>query len=111
MELEYPVQILDGISTEPEVRWRYFCTAEEVEWKGSTAVRYLILLVLPRLYTLECTQPVLVSGVHVHFLFEVARYPGFSRSTNLDSKLIKLLVLVKILANSPFWESRTVHSP
>ena len=62
MELEYPVQVASGISTEPEARWWYVCTAEEVEWKGSTAVRYLILWVLPRPYTLECTQKALVSG-------------------------------------------------
>ena len=42
MELEFLVQVTTWISTEPEVRWWYFCTAEEVEWKGSTAVRYLI---------------------------------------------------------------------
>ena len=59
MDLEFPALVTSGISTEPEVIWWYFCTAEEVERKGSTAVRYLILLVLPRPYTLECT---LVSG-------------------------------------------------
>ena len=62
MELEFPVQVNSGISTEPEVIWWYVCTAEEVERKGSTAVRYLILLVLSRPYTLECTQQALVSG-------------------------------------------------
>ena len=62
MELEFPVQVTTGISTEPEVRWWYVCTAEEVEWKESTAVRYLILLALSRPYTLECTQQALVSG-------------------------------------------------
>ena len=69
MELEFPALVISGISTETEVRWWYVCTAEEVERKGSTAVRYLILLVLPRPYTLEYTQQALVSGVHVHFLF------------------------------------------
>ena len=33
-----------------------------MEWKESTVVRYLILLALPRPYTLECTQQALVSG-------------------------------------------------
>ena len=42
MELEFPVQVATGIFTETEVRWWYICTAEEVEWKGCTAVRYLI---------------------------------------------------------------------
>ena len=61
MEVEFPVRVNSGISTEGEVRWWYVCTAEEVEWKGSTTVRYLILLVLPRPYTLECTLQALVS--------------------------------------------------
>ena len=62
MKLEFPVGVASRVSTEPEVGWWYLCTAEEVEWKGSTAVRYLILLVLSRPYTLECTQQALVSG-------------------------------------------------
>ena len=62
MELEFLVQITSGISTETEVRWRCVLTAEEVEWKGSTVVRYLIFLVLSRPYTLECTLQTLVSG-------------------------------------------------
>ena len=65
MELEFPVQINSGISTDPEVRWWYVYTAEEVERKGSTVVRYLILLVFSRPYTLECTQQALVSGASV----------------------------------------------
>ena len=43
--------------------------------------------------------------------FKVARYPVFSRSTNLESKLIVFFVLLKFLAHSPFWESQTVHGP
>ena len=42
---------------------------------------------------------------------KVARYPVFSRSTNLESKLIVFFVLLKFLAHSPFWESQTVHGP
>ena len=38
--------------------------------------------------------------------FKVARYPVFSRSTNLESKLIDFL-----LAHSPFLESQTVPAP
>ena len=34
--------VRSGSSIEPEVRWWFVCTAEEVEWKGSTAVRYLM---------------------------------------------------------------------
>ena len=42
MELELPALVPGGISTEPEVRWWYVCTVQEVERMGSTAVRYLI---------------------------------------------------------------------
>ena len=62
MELEFLVQVAGGISTEPEVRWWYVCTGEEVERKGSTTVRYLMQWRLSRPYTLECTQQALVSG-------------------------------------------------
>ena len=67
-ELEFPAtkltirHVRSGSSTEPEVRWWYAWTAEEVEWKESTAVRYLMQRMLPRPYTLECTQQALVSG-------------------------------------------------
>ena len=74
MELEFPVQVTTGISIEPEVIWRYFCTAEEVEQKGSTTVKYLILLVFSRPYVLECTQQALVSRacklLHNYFNFQ-----------------------------------------
>ena len=69
MELEFPVgllmlhQVKGGISTETEVRWWYVCTAEEVERRGSTAVRYLMQYMLSRPYTLECTQQALVSAI------------------------------------------------
>ena len=63
MEVGFSVMVGSGISSEPEVRWWYVCTAEEVEWKGSTAVRYLMQSMLPRPYTLECTQQALVSGM------------------------------------------------
>ena len=33
-----------------------------MEWKGFTAVRYLMQQMLPRPYILECTQQALVSG-------------------------------------------------
>ena len=62
MELQFLAMVHSWICTEPEVRWWYVWTAEEVERKGSTAVRYLIHLMLPRQYTLECTQQALVSG-------------------------------------------------
>ena len=57
MELEFPVMV---ISTEPEVRVWYFWTVEEVEWLGSTAVRYLIQWMLSRPHTLEFTQQAMV---------------------------------------------------
>ena len=80
MELEFPVQVSSGISTEPEVRWWYFCNAEEVEQKGSTVVWYLILLVFSRPYTLECTQQALVSGPCklLHNYFNSQPFPPFS---------------------------------
>ena len=68
MELVFPVgllmlhQVSSGTSSEPEVRWWYVWTVEEVEWKGSTTVRYLMQWMSPRPYTLECTQQALVSG-------------------------------------------------
>ena len=40
---------------------------------------------------------------------KVTHSPVLLRSTNLESKLIKLFVFVKILAYIPFWESQTVH--
>ena len=42
MELEFPAVVSSQISTEPEVRWWYFWTANKVERMGSTTVRYLI---------------------------------------------------------------------
>ena len=56
MKLDFPAMVNSGISTEPEVRWWYFCNVEEVEWMESTAVRYLTQWMLPRPYTFECTQ-------------------------------------------------------
>ena len=66
MELEFPAVVNSGISTEPEMRWWYVWTADEVERMGSTAVRYLIQWMSTRTYTLECTQQAGVSDI-VHF--------------------------------------------
>ena len=60
MEVGFLVREISGTSSEPEVRWWYFCIVEEVERKGSTAVRYLMQRLLPKLSTLECTQQALV---------------------------------------------------
>ena len=62
MELEFLAVVPSGTSTEPQVRVWNFCTAEEVERMESTAVRYLMQWMLPRPYTLECTQQALVSA-------------------------------------------------
>ena len=64
MELELILQgkVQTGTSTEPEVRWWSLCNAKEVERMGSIAVTYLIQCMLPRPYTLECTQQALVSS-------------------------------------------------
>ena len=76
MELEFPVWVITRISTGTEDRWWYVCTAEEVERKGSTAVRYLIQWMLPRPYTLECTQQALVSDMCNRFwsILQSTRY-------------------------------------
>ena len=66
MELEFPAMVT---STEPEVRWWYVWTADRVERMESTAVRYLIQWMLPRLYTLECTQQAGVSDIVCTLLF------------------------------------------
>ena len=60
IKLESPVETQSGTFIELEVRWWYVWTAEEVEWKGSTTVTYLIQRMLPRPYTLECTTQALV---------------------------------------------------
>ena len=89
MELKSPVRVASGVSTEPEVTCWYVSTAEEVERMGSTAVRYLIHSMLPRPYTLDCTQQtlVLVSGnvytlllgsIIMNFSFRLL-WPGYTR--------------------------------
>ena len=65
MELDFQPMVQVGISTEPEVRWWYICIAEEVEWMGFTAVRYVIWRVYSRPYILECTQWTEVSDIVV----------------------------------------------
>ena len=55
-----PMGIWILLFTEQEVRWWYVWITEEVERKGSTAVRYLIQWMLHRPYTLVCTQQTLV---------------------------------------------------
>ena len=57
---EIPIVVDFVISTWMHIIWWYVWTTEEVEWKGSTCVRYLIQWTLPRPYTLECTQQALV---------------------------------------------------
>ena len=42
MKLEFPVEGTSGVSTEQGVIWWCLCITEEVEWMGSTAVRYLM---------------------------------------------------------------------
>ena len=63
MELEFRVRGTSGTSTEAEVRWWCSCIVEEVEWRGSTTVRYLIQCMSLRTYTLECTQQTVVSDL------------------------------------------------
>ena len=64
MELEFPAVVASGIFTEPEVKWWFKCTAEEMGRMGSTTVRYLMQRMLTRPYTLECIQQALVSGTY-----------------------------------------------
>ena len=62
---------------------------------------------------------VLVLWLHLHDIglgitvteIKVAENPVVSRSTNLESKLIRRLCLVKLVANNQFWESSSVHCP
>ena len=79
MELEFTMkihQVRSGMSMDPEARWWYVCTAEEVERRGSIAVRYLILWVSFRPYTLECTQ---VSGTCILHSVQLLSYCKYSR--------------------------------
>ena len=41
MEIDFSMRMLIAQSIDAEVRWWYKCIVEEVEWKGSTVVRYL----------------------------------------------------------------------
>ena len=86
MEVEFlPAGIWILLFKQPEVRWWYVWTVEEVEWMGSTAVRYLIQWMLPRPYTLECTQqtPVMVSNTFmIHSCsVQLSSYCGVQPST------------------------------
>ena len=74
MELEYPAVVASGIFTEPEVKWWFKCTAEEVEWMVSSAVRYLMQRMLTRSYTLECIQQAVVSGAYTLLFCSIIVY-------------------------------------
>ena len=74
MELELLVVVNSGTSTEPDVRWWYFCSAGEEEQLESTTVMYM------KTYMLECTQPILVS---------------FLSMCTLNSNIVYLLVILK----------------
>ena len=63
------LQAYSGISTEPEITVWYLCTEGEVERMESTAVRYLMLWVLSRQYTLK--QP-LVSNLCIQSTYNIA---------------------------------------
>ena len=65
MELELLVVVNSGTSTEPDVRWWYFCSAGEEEQLESIAVMYM------KTYMLECTQPVLVSEFSLTVLTQI----------------------------------------
>ena len=67
MELEFLVVVSSGTSTEPEVRWWYFCSAGEEEQLESTTVMYM------KTYMLECTQPILVSKFSLTILTQIKR--------------------------------------
>ena len=64
MELESPHQAYSGNSTVITCfhTW-YICTAEEVVWLESTAVKYLVDQILSRPYTLVYTHQTLVSVI------------------------------------------------
>ena len=94
MELEFLVGVLMLMehSIEPEVRWWYICIVEEVEWKGSTTVRYLIQQIFIRPYILECTTQAMVSyRITVEFEFE------FQAQAFCNCKFLVLVVMCCIL--------------
>ena len=68
MELEFPHQAYSGNSIVYHTVTTYFgmwfiCTAEEVVWLESSAVKFLVQQILSKPYTLEYTQQTLVSGI------------------------------------------------
>ena len=64
MELESPHQAYSGNSTVRTCfRTWYICTAEEVVWLESTAVKYFVEQILSRTYTLVYTHQTLVSVI------------------------------------------------
>ena len=64
MEVEFPHQGYSGNSTvRTYFGMCYICTAEEVVWLESTAVKYLVQQILSRPYTLVYTHQTLVSGI------------------------------------------------
>ena len=60
MEPGFQALLNSGSSSEPEVRWWYFCTAGEVEWMESIAAIYLVKMKTHTDFMLECIQPLLV---------------------------------------------------
>ena len=101
MELEL---VADWMSTEPEVRWEYFCTAEEEEWMESTVVRYLMQWMLPRPYTSDCTQqmPVLVSNTYCCS----SQLPSYCSAYVLGTKLLDIWNYFSAMAR--LWWTRCI---
>ena len=114
MELEFPAVVSNGISTEPESRWWYVCTVEEMERRGSTTVRYLFQQILIRPYSLDCTQQTLVSyRIIVEFEYQAQVFVciymyvpflthmlGSYRSCYWDSWLVISYICVNTIAHS-----------
>ena len=111
MELELPVLLTNGISTEPEIRWRSLCTVEEVGWMGSTTVWYLIQQVLTTPYILECTHQAVVSDIVCIYTLILFNCTAFNH--RLLSALYAWFSLVNCIlccGELPHWLEITPHS-
>ena len=101
MELEFLAVVANGISTEQEVIWWYFCRGEEMEWMVFTVVWYQLQWTLLRPYTLECTQQVLVSGTHTQDYIGWPRCKWKVLCTDVFARLVEALN-VQLLINAMF---------
>ena len=103
MDLEFLALVGSGSSTEQEVRWGYFCTGGEVEWKEFTAVKYLMSRISSREYTLECTQKALVKDQYVLFMHFKYTCTGICSMKSYKERVYKLFVLLLVGGSGKPW--------